>query len=264
VSSERDALMATIIADPADDTPRLVYADWLEEHGQEERAELIRVQCELSQQGDSEPTESASCRLNGTSAWRPKQTHIKRCRYCQWARDGTFTRRCALQHREQLLWEMRTAEDEWFFHLGAEFAGWRNIRSSDSNLWLMSGSPPMVIWRRGFPCEIRCPLAWWLEHGPAIVREHPIERVVITDREPQQDASLNSDRVGWNAPVNGDDLGDVDASCLPWPIFDELDDMTTGRVDAYNLGLAVYLARDDALNALSLACVAWARGQAGV
>jgi uncharacterized protein (TIGR02996 family) len=30
-----------------DDAPRLIYADWLEEHGRVERAELIRVQCAL-------------------------------------------------------------------------------------------------------------------------------------------------------------------------------------------------------------------------
>lgn len=34
--------LADIIAHPDDDTPRLIYADWLEENGQEERAELIR------------------------------------------------------------------------------------------------------------------------------------------------------------------------------------------------------------------------------
>src|SRR5262245_10829405 len=31
--------------DPADDQPRLVLADWLEEHGQAGRAEFVRVQC---------------------------------------------------------------------------------------------------------------------------------------------------------------------------------------------------------------------------
>src|SRR5690348_891572 len=41
-----DALLRDICENPDDDTPRLVLADWLEEHGQPERAELIRVQCE--------------------------------------------------------------------------------------------------------------------------------------------------------------------------------------------------------------------------
>jgi len=39
-----DALYEAILANPADDLPRLVYADWLEEHGDAERAEFIRAQ----------------------------------------------------------------------------------------------------------------------------------------------------------------------------------------------------------------------------
>lgn len=38
------AFLATIIAKPADNQPRLSYADWLEENGQTERAEFIRLQ----------------------------------------------------------------------------------------------------------------------------------------------------------------------------------------------------------------------------
>jgi uncharacterized protein (TIGR02996 family) len=39
------ALLAAVAASPADDGPRLVYADYLDETGRPERAELIRVQC---------------------------------------------------------------------------------------------------------------------------------------------------------------------------------------------------------------------------
>lgn len=38
-----------ILANPTDDTPRLVFADWLEDHGQEVRGEFIRAQCDLQQ-----------------------------------------------------------------------------------------------------------------------------------------------------------------------------------------------------------------------
>ncbi len=43
--TEQGALLQAIRQSPADDSVRLVYADWLEEHGQPERAELIRVRC---------------------------------------------------------------------------------------------------------------------------------------------------------------------------------------------------------------------------
>jgi uncharacterized protein (TIGR02996 family) len=44
--TDEDALLAAIIADPDDDLPRLVYADWLDEHDQPDRAEFIRLQIE--------------------------------------------------------------------------------------------------------------------------------------------------------------------------------------------------------------------------
>src|SRR5215211_3608080 len=43
--SNRDALFQAILAAPDDDAPRLVYADWLDENGDPDRAEFIRVQC---------------------------------------------------------------------------------------------------------------------------------------------------------------------------------------------------------------------------
>lgn len=46
------AFLADILANPDDDTPRLIYADWLEEDGPNHRAELIRVQCELAKLPD--------------------------------------------------------------------------------------------------------------------------------------------------------------------------------------------------------------------
>ena len=42
------AFLDDIVANIDDDTPRLVYADWLMEDGQDDRAEFIRVQIELA------------------------------------------------------------------------------------------------------------------------------------------------------------------------------------------------------------------------
>ena len=47
--------LAQICDNPADDTVRLVFADWLEEHGEPERAEFIRVQCELAKTPKPKP-----------------------------------------------------------------------------------------------------------------------------------------------------------------------------------------------------------------
>ncbi len=43
-----DAFLLAVLADPDDDAPRLIYADWLDEQGDGERAEFIRVQCALA------------------------------------------------------------------------------------------------------------------------------------------------------------------------------------------------------------------------
>ena len=50
--SDAIALLAAIRQAPDDDAPRLVYADWLDEHGQTEWAEFIRIQCELARTND--------------------------------------------------------------------------------------------------------------------------------------------------------------------------------------------------------------------
>jgi uncharacterized protein (TIGR02996 family) len=44
---QKEAFLRAVIEAPDDDAPRLVYADWLDDHGEPERAEFIRVQCEL-------------------------------------------------------------------------------------------------------------------------------------------------------------------------------------------------------------------------
>jgi uncharacterized protein (TIGR02996 family) len=53
--TEERGLLEAIRAEPEDDTCRLVYADWLEENGQAERAELVRVQLALEKDGPSKP-----------------------------------------------------------------------------------------------------------------------------------------------------------------------------------------------------------------
>jgi uncharacterized protein (TIGR02996 family) len=44
--TEREALLRAVCEFPNDDTPRLVFADWLQEHDEEARAEFIRAQVE--------------------------------------------------------------------------------------------------------------------------------------------------------------------------------------------------------------------------
>lgn len=47
MTPEEAAFIAAVTASPDADLPRLVYADWLDEHGHAARARLIRLQCEI-------------------------------------------------------------------------------------------------------------------------------------------------------------------------------------------------------------------------
>src|SRR4051794_5593177 len=54
-----EAFLCDIIEHPDDDAPRLIYADWLDEHGQPERAEFIRLQCRLALLPEGDPERPA-------------------------------------------------------------------------------------------------------------------------------------------------------------------------------------------------------------
>src|SRR3712207_7138456 len=64
--TDSDLLLDAIAAAPDDDGPRLVYADWLEEHGEQARAEFIRAQVELARL--DRKADRKSTRLNSSPA----------------------------------------------------------------------------------------------------------------------------------------------------------------------------------------------------
>src|SRR5262245_40022549 len=59
--SEHDRLSKAVLDDPEDDTPRLIYADWLDDNGDPGRADFIRVQVERARlpEGDARHGELA-------------------------------------------------------------------------------------------------------------------------------------------------------------------------------------------------------------
>lgn len=46
--TEREAFIEAIARDPDEDTPRLAFADWLDEHGEDRRAAFVRLACALA------------------------------------------------------------------------------------------------------------------------------------------------------------------------------------------------------------------------
>jgi uncharacterized protein (TIGR02996 family) len=57
--SEEESFLQAIGADPADDASRLVYADWLDEHGGGDRAAFLRAECSAAA---GKPMHARTCR----------------------------------------------------------------------------------------------------------------------------------------------------------------------------------------------------------
>jgi uncharacterized protein (TIGR02996 family) len=121
-----EAILADILPlaalDPEDDTPRLVYADWLEEHGGEAeraRAEFIRIQIQRTsleeRDGRHAPLEARERQLlvaNGRG-WVGAEVQGL---YCQLQFRRGFIERLMTRHFGDALWQ---------YHLGEEASAWR-------------------------------------------------------------------------------------------------------------------------------------------
>jgi uncharacterized protein (TIGR02996 family) len=55
MDATREMLLRAIVEDPEADDLRLIYADWLQDHGEPERAEFIRVQVRLATLDEDDP-----------------------------------------------------------------------------------------------------------------------------------------------------------------------------------------------------------------
>lgn len=134
-------LLATILAEPAEDLHRLKYADWLQEHGEDERAEFIRVGCEAVRWGctfaqtKEQPGWKHNCGTNERGYWLCTTPRL----------------------REQELWDAHA--HDWFPLLD-KFKMGRT--------------------ERGFVAELTCTAADWLTHAATIRAAHPIERLRLT------------------------------------------------------------------------------------
>jgi uncharacterized protein (TIGR02996 family) len=152
--TERESLLAAIIAQPDEDTVRLAFADWLDEHGEHARAEFVRVQCELAR--------TPGCRLKVM----PREYYLAdgRVMYESGLDCGgcvTCVRRSVLGNRERELLD-GGRDYEWFFPRGV-FA-WETR-------WQ---------YRRGFVHAVTCTAADFLAHGDAIRAAHPVRSVTLT------------------------------------------------------------------------------------
>lgn len=144
--TDGDALLAAILANRDDDSVRLVYADWLQENGEEERAEFIRVQVELT----SDPKNKYGCReCTSPAVVNPAFSEEECC--CRYRPLYASSNELLALHG-----------DEWVPHCSA-----------------------MWGWERGFVGHIRgIYAADWLAHANAILAQHPVRKVKLTTAPP--------------------------------------------------------------------------------
>jgi uncharacterized protein (TIGR02996 family) len=216
-------LLRAVVADPADDTPRLVYADWLDEHDQPGRAALIRVQVELAR-----VVASGDVRKWGTARRRFDELRSQEA-----ALLGPPGPPGAQPGRQWVL--PPGLNDAWPRGVG----GWE--------------------WHRGFPERWWCPLHLWTKFGRTIAVQTPVRQVIVTDRTPAvmgptpataDRAWHRTDDSRWADPP-------PDPSFIPVELFDLLPD---DPFDLELLGVTRrYPTADAAHAALSEACVEWAR-----
>jgi len=259
--TDGDALLAAILAAPDEDTPRLMYADWLDENARE-------VECR-------------ACLGSGSHALDPYELAARFGR-------GTATRildaakclTCGGSGREQ---DERGLRAWWIRHsITSRSRPWDGDAVKRS-IDIIQGCPPgsrlprRVLWGphellgtdqawsfdRGFVAEVRCPLAAWEKHGPAVVRRHPVRVVRLTDRRTWPANSLLRVYIWFSADF--DETSDP-PSVIPDPYFAAMWDAapaTDRHQDQTNPAhrWLSFHTEADAHAALSRGLIAWAKSQ---
>jgi uncharacterized protein (TIGR02996 family)/excisionase family DNA binding protein len=145
MSRTEQGLLQTILETPSDDVPRLVYADWLDEHGQSPRADFIRTQIRLARSPDC-------------GHGFPDET----CERCAW-----------LKTEDDLLTQHGNA---WLASLSGE--GWRWCRYPQFT------GQRLACFRRGFVSFVLLSTDEFIHNARQLVRAHPLERIQLSDRVP--------------------------------------------------------------------------------
>jgi uncharacterized protein (TIGR02996 family) len=170
------AFLAAIVADPDDDTARLVAADFLEENGDPERAAFIRIQVKLA-------------RLE--AAGEGKSLDADHLRLKERAYLGPLA----------LDWKFWAAEECPEFVAMPSQSGGRDSLDGMAVKWA-----ERVAYRRGFIERVRCPAQDWRSHGVAVRSRNPVRGVEL-------DACDRMNRDDWYAALpalRGLDLVQVD------------------------------------------------------
>lgn len=139
-----DAFLHDILAHPDEDAPRLIYADWLDEHN-DPRGEFIRIQCTLAQLSDEDPRrwpleqqEQELLREHGTK-WLPKEIgHISCIFHRGFVEEITLSPEAFLDEADRLF------EQAPIRRLHLRPRGWERAERPDASLSEIASSRHLV------------------------------------------------------------------------------------------------------------------------
>lgn len=155
-----DALIRAVLAAPEDDTPRLVFADWLDDHDQPERAEFIRLQVKVVRL----PKWVGECKVcQATPDEDGSINHGKGC-YTQSEDGGGSEAADTNPERDEL---ERRADA---------------LSATHGDSWIPAGLVGRAMWRweRGFVNSVRTlDGSDWLLHAAELLTMHPVRAVEL-------------------------------------------------------------------------------------
>jgi uncharacterized protein (TIGR02996 family) len=238
--SDGDALLRGILECPEDDTARLVFADWLDENGQAERAEFVRVQVELARALALEPVGNHPMWLAGHRV----AYHHERAFLAEML-GGTCRCVLCLQTRQVELFNCLYSDD-----LPGSF-----VPNLDGRLGRDS---PHAHYRRGFVESVTCTAAAFLAHAGAIFSRHPVTAVRLSDRIPHVYQGV----FNWFTEER-DGFKMQGAGYIPGVIYEE---MIAGGYYLFDheAATSTLTTEEEAYAELSRACVAYGRSLANL
>ncbi len=199
--TDEDALLAAILADPEDDTPRLVFADWLDEN----EASVTCERCDgtgCTFCGGEDRDYHSSCnecnRCDGSgfvsNGYAAKADLIRiQCELAKhWHGVGDCSCRQLIDKYDCdncLTWErteeLRDRERELFASLPLELPdGFFRCVSTVAYMYSRLRSDPLAVYDRGFVDSVSCPWDAWRDHGDAILAAQPVRKVRLTTDPP--------------------------------------------------------------------------------
>jgi uncharacterized protein (TIGR02996 family) len=224
---ERTGLLADIIDTPDDDAPRHIFADWLQDQGEYERAEFIRVQIALAK---AETYIELMDGLVGAASVSAQEMRDKCAGLLDtWQTPGPeYHRLPGTRVRARHAWAGAAA----------------NLDDPNESGW---------FFRRGFIEEVTATFEQWEKHGPLIARTQPLRCVTLADVNPVEWSDDSRSDYGW---WDASRFALSTSHALPSSIWNALCDYTavTGNWKWYDSEQA-------ALLALSVALIKVARAQ---